>query len=150
MIDAIKLLWKNLQGDFKILGTQEIDHNLIRGILPRNVNFNAGDAFYEISTRKEWEKFMQWWMLKHKKWTKEFDCDNFADILHGWVKLMNPKICEGVIWVKVTNKINHAVNFIVIEEGEEIEWAYIEPQTGQIHRLTDKQVLNWHPYYVHM
>ena len=67
----------------------------------------------------------------------------------GWCKLTNPTKAIGVVWVKQSKGMYHALNFAVIYIGTgSFEWVYIEPQTSEIYRLTDKKVLNWVPYFV--
>lgn len=114
------------------------------------LDFKAGDASYNTTTVKDMEKFLEGWIIKFVRWSKRFDCDNFADIFMGWAKFTNPTQAVGKVWVLQESGYRHALNFFVYHEAGMFGWAYIEPQTGEIYHLTNKKVINWRPYFLNL
>ncbi len=145
IIEYIKRLFKKLD----LEPTVTISADQIKSMFPRLKNgFHAGDVAYNSTTIESMKDFLSIWAIKHKKWTGKFDCDNFSDAFMGWAKLTNPSQGIGTIWVKQSRTAAHAINFFILWDGKQLDWAYIEPQTGEIFKVTDKKVINWKPYYV--
>lgn len=112
--------------------------------------FKAGDDRYNTTSVQSMQSFLKTWLVKYVVWSKKFDCDNFADIFMGYAKLTNPSQAVGKIWVIQPGNLRHALNFFVFYENKAYQWAYIEPQTAEVMRLTDSSVLNWRPYFVNL
>ncbi len=145
IIEIIKGWFSNLHLDLRPVRTQK----QIECMFPKlSKGFHAGDANYNTTSLESMHEFLKTWQLKHKTWTKKFDCDNFSDVLMGWAKLTNPTQAIGTVWVKTGPKSAHAINFFVYWENKIFNLAYIEPQTGEILKLTNRKVLHWKPYYV--
>jgi len=125
-----------------------IGRQKIKNMFPKNVDFFAGDAQYNTTTTKSIKRSLSYWIFKVVKWTKRRDCDNFSDLFMGICKWIYPTQAIGTIWVKTSKTTAHALNFYVYYANKKFNWAYIEPQTGEIYKLTNKKVLNWKPYYV--
>lgn len=97
----------------------------------------------------------QKWLKTHDivKWTKAFDCDNYAESMRTYVQIIHSnyarKVRErqshwssafGVIWYRRKNLGGHAINILVTVLGNEYRIIYIEPQTGKEVELTQEEI----------
>lgn len=95
------------------------------------------------------------WLKTHDivKWTKSFDCDNYAESMRVYVQIIHSnyarKVRErqshwssafGVIWYRRKKLGGHAINILLTVSGNEYRIIYIEPQTGEEIKLTQEEI----------
>ncbi len=121
-------------------------------IISENLKFTRlfmADVAYARPTQRfltnEFYAFYQNWLFENSinKWNPKFDCDNFSMSYYTFAQICNRKserleegIAVGVMFYKQDIGSAHAINFAIVEDKKFIT---IEPQTGQLLNLTEKE-----------
>lgn len=98
-----------------------------------------GDNWYRIVTMESFKKFLdydqtdKYSYVADKPDVDRFDCNSYSLHLAGNLSIPGwASAITGPIWLSTPN---HAVNIFV---DEELEVWYVEPQTDQMWKVTDK------------
>ncbi len=75
-----------------------------------------------------------------------FDCDNFSSqayVLASDLSYGNKsQLAIGEIHYIKDSGIGHAINFIIVKGNRDYEILFLEPQNGQIIKLSEKEILS--------
>lgn len=100
--------------------------------------FYPTDADYTVLSKKVLAIALKSNFIQFAKWRRErFDCDDFAFVMAGQMKLLVPDIAFGYVHSKT-----HAFNISVLSNGEVV---VIEPQNNKIY--TESQFKKMPMYY---
>lgn len=125
--------------------------------LPNPRNCVAGDSSYFCPTRELvqndlYPNFKKWLgALNLGKWYHKWDCDNFSDAFkvfsNGYyfntVESNAESIAIGIIHYVAEKRAEsgigggHAGNLIYLNNANNIELSYFEPQNGRLYNLSD-------------
>ena len=89
------------------------------------------DSKYYLTTVNEMRRFLAWDMTQNAKAysLEDFDCDDFAAVLWGRMKMWTSGLCHGILIIP-----GHAKNFFISADKKIYE---IEPQSDRIVALTN-------------
>ena len=96
------------------------------------------DRKYYLPTIEEINLLLDEGFIEYYKYRIEtFDCDDFALILHAWIRQeqykqkWNYPLAFGECWGEFETNIYHAMNFAITNEEK---FILIEPQTDEVKR----------------
>ena len=125
----------------------------------QTVPINAPDANYCMFSEEfildEGYKNFKKWLFKRGilGWRDTFDCDNYAEAFRVYLQILHTKAMQkennlskkqsvafGVIWFTRDQGGGHAINIFITKDEEGLVYVkYIEPQTGEIVHLSQKE-----------
>lgn len=118
---------------------------------------NAPDANYCMYSEDfilgEGYKNYKKWLFRRGifGWRNSFDCDNYAEAFRVYLQILHTKamkndsakkqsVAFGVIWFNRDKGGGHAINVFITKDKEGLVYIkYIEPQTGEIVYLSQKE-----------
>lgn len=84
-----------------------------------------------------------------QKWRRNWDCDNFATLFYAFAQAQwslhsaddsAEALAIGEFWYRRTDNTGHAINIAVVDDDEHL--IFFEPQSQEIVKLTDQEVLS--------
>ena len=118
---------------------------------------NAPDANYcmyseDFILGEGYKNFKKWLFRRGIfGWRNTFDCDNYAESFRVYLQILHTKamkndsakkqsVAFGVIWFYRDKGGGHAINVFITKDEEGLVYVkYIEPQTGEIVHLSQKE-----------
>ena len=125
--------------------------------IPKNIAVSDQTYFLptlDMVTKEIFPKYWQWLAsLKLTKWVHKWDCDNFAEAFHvfacGYYEQQIESNAEGIgigivhykAILRAENNTTggHAINTLILNNNNNIQVAFLEPQNGRILNLTQQE-----------
>jgi hypothetical protein len=125
--------------------------------IPKNIAVSDRTYFLptlDTVTKEIFPKYWQWLAsLKLTKWVHRWDCDNFAEAFKmfscGYYQQQIESNAEGIgigiVHYKAIRRAEnntsggHAINVIFINNNNDLDIIFIEPQNGKILNLTEEE-----------
>jgi hypothetical protein len=125
--------------------------------IPKNIGVSDQTYFLPTLDMVNQEIFPKYWQwlasLKLTKWVHKWDCDNFAEAFHvfacGYYEQQIESNAEGIgigivhykAMLRAENNTTggHAINTLILNNNNNIQVAFLEPQNGRILNLTQQE-----------
>jgi len=125
--------------------------------IPKNIAVSDQTYFLptlDMVTKEIFPKYWQWLAsLKLTKWVHKWDCDNFAEAFKmfscGYYQQQIESNAEGIsvgiihykalLRAENNTRGGHAINVIFINNNNNLDIIFIEPQNGKILNLTEEE-----------
>jgi Agglutinin C-terminal len=125
--------------------------------IPKNIAVSDQTYFLptlDMVTKEIFPKYWQWLAsLKLTKWVHKWDCDNFAEAFHVFacgyydqqIESNSEGIGIGIVHYKAILRAEnnttggHAINTLILNNNNNIQVAFLEPQNGRILNLTQQE-----------
>jgi len=125
--------------------------------IPKNIAVSDQTYFLptlDMVTKEIFPKYWQWLAsLKLTRWVHKWDCDNFAEAFHvfacGYYQQQIESNAEGIgigiVHYKAMRRAEnnttggHAINTLILNNNNNIQVAFLEPQNGKILDLNQQE-----------
>jgi len=128
----------------------------IKKSVTSTVKINIPDATYcmfseEFITGEGYKNFNKWLFNRGIfGWRHTFDCDNYAEAFRVYLQILHTKnsknvvqkqsVAFGVIWYTQDKGGGHAINIFITKDENDLTYVkFLEPQTGEIVHLSQKE-----------